>query len=379
MAFSYALDFERGEMYRKESLLIINNFLMTFCHDNKLTSSQLLPTQDESVSEDTDNSISPANPKSSSDHDAINELLKIFEHCGFFDHLKDILDIKPTIIPYRCAVSALLLNMALIAPDCLRRKIHESQAWGLLISHMDGIDDISSSIVEMEEGGKAYSLLKGRQFHQIYNELGNQMEINTLHIIRLLEKDHEHTRLYLIQHTTIFQHLLQKIAYQFITLDQANGSTLASIGLCCRILSDLIWDFCQIDPAGLSKTFSVRENIVCLLECLEFLTSLTSDIELNSSGCVLLAKIASLHYGEVVNLGLDTYLIGPDQIVDGVDAGNDELGRKLVRNLVEILLNNYDSDDAMRMESVRISLQCFFGKCQFAKKEAIVGKKLYHG
>lgn len=94
MAFSYALDFDRNESYRKESILIINNFLITFCHDNKMGSLHLLPYHDESFS-DMETASAESSSKHSAENNPVNQLLKIFEHFGFFDYLPQLFDISP--------------------------------------------------------------------------------------------------------------------------------------------------------------------------------------------------------------------------------------------------------------------------------------------
>lgn len=124
MAFSYVLDFDRPLVHRQESLTIINNFLITFCQDNRLTTSRLLPAgQDDSVSDVDSGSIDTGGTEQT----PVHQLLTIFEHCGFFDHIQEVFNVNCLVVPYRCALTALFLNMAIVAPNYLLKKINIAQ------------------------------------------------------------------------------------------------------------------------------------------------------------------------------------------------------------------------------------------------------------
>ncbi|KAJ1566419.1 hypothetical protein HK405_009882, partial [Cladochytrium tenue] len=146
MAFSYALDHEGPEALRTEALVIINNFLIMFCHDNRLMSAAtplLLGASDGGatapgllaphVSVVSDVSMTTAHEESKAE-----ELFGIFEHSGFFEKIHEVLASAGASLatPYRCAVAELLLNLAVVSPPALCAEMAEAtrgSAWGRLV------------------------------------------------------------------------------------------------------------------------------------------------------------------------------------------------------------------------------------------------------
>lgn len=254
--------------------------------------------------------------------------------------------------------------MSLVAPDYLRKKISDNASvWELLLNHLDSEVDLSSYI-ESASSSKMYQAFIKRQFKKNHQSLVVETRYNTLQMFRLLLQDNETQRIYILQNTDLTQRLLINLHNEQTGYIQ-NNELFDIVGLSASILSDILWDQCQIDPRNFEKLLGDNENIYHVLQTCLSLIKQRDDHAWHVSGCTLLAKITSLHYGEIVDLGID-------QVFDS----HVELGTSLVVQLIDIILNEYDAEDAMRSESVRISLQCFFGKCVFAKKEAISCKLL---
>lgn len=363
MAFSYVLDFERPVVHRQESLTIINNFLITFCQDNRLTTSRLLPAgQDDSISDVDSGSI---DTRGSNDQTPVHQLLTIFEHCGFFDHIKEIFNVESFVVPYRCALTALILNMAIVAPTYLLKKINSAQAWKLILDQLTGEDDMGlNSLNYGENTSPAYINFSIHQFHIVYDSMGFEIKSNLLQTLRLLEHDNDQTRNYLLSSTDYADCLMAQIEMHIGDgyYKGCHDHDLKIIGLACTLLGDVLRDFSLHYPAILGKLFSKKNAVANVISASHQLLC-SKDREYSMAGCLFLAKLASINYGKVVDLGFDAFFAdgGPGK----------QLGSLIVAKLIEILFSEYGTSDSMIMESVRICLQCLFGSCSWAKFVAV--------
>jgi hypothetical protein len=141
----------------------------------------------------------------------------------------------------------------------------------------------------------------------------------------------------------------------------------------CRVLGDFISGFFDDKISDLSDFFSDQEFMLHLLKICLYLIQSRDIIEARRVGSYLVARIFSLHFGEFASLNLESFL--ETEIYN--NGQNQILGTFYYRELVDILIENYDPLDFSFMESVRLSLQCLLGRCEFAKKDAIECKFLF--
>ena len=90
--------------------------------------------------------------------------------------------------------------------------------------------------------------------------------------------------------------------------------------------------------------------------------------------CQLVARLLSLHYGELVFLDLDhimqTKVIGA--ALSSPDCAGKSVGDVLCESLLsQVRSSGMDSSDPVYVESLRLSLQCLLGRCNFAKTLAL--------
>ncbi|KAJ3085978.1 hypothetical protein HK102_013638, partial [Quaeritorhiza haematococci] len=274
MAFTCILDLQyRGTGIRKEATLMVNNFLISFCNDNSIVGgeegwnlgslSSLVghppsvvryeidgTSKSEGGHTDTENHRGTeaavggmaGDPRYRNNRDATNtpskekynpviELMKIFERCGFFHNLPDILkadgstsnntgtgnnavDSTTTVTPattliYRAAVVELLLNLSIIAPDYVRARIAQldNSVWSVLLPYLDDTfyphhhlrlrqPNISSGTASPTSGSNRspYEAFKEEQFYQVHQSTMDEMRCNLLRFVQMLVHDGEESR-----------------------------------------------------------------------------------------------------------------------------------------------------------------------------------------
>ncbi|OAJ42336.1 hypothetical protein BDEG_25800 [Batrachochytrium dendrobatidis JEL423] len=103
-------------------------------------------------------------------------------------------------------------------------------------------------------------------------------------------------------------------------------------------------------------------------------------------GCILISRLLTLHYGELVKLDLDKifetmpdfnidhngllefcYRVKTPQVYDPKDLEQDTVGARIYRSLISHFLDYQDIPDAVLLESIRLSLQCLLGRCQLTR------------
>ncbi|KAJ3339572.1 hypothetical protein HDU93_007989 [Gonapodya sp. JEL0774] len=179
MAFSYVLDWERPEGPRKEALQIINNFLITFCHDNGLDNARLV-SQAESAPRNNGESSSDMNYT----YNPVKELLGIFEACGFFEKLADVLNVEVTQPEYRLALAELLVNLCIVAPEFFRNLFCDLSIWRNLCRNLQ--DEPSDYARTQAPALQLYRNFVAGQFDLIYRVDVDLIRTRTLQTIWIL-------------------------------------------------------------------------------------------------------------------------------------------------------------------------------------------------
>ncbi|KAJ3225766.1 hypothetical protein HK099_006266 [Clydaea vesicula] len=389
MAFSHALNFECGFAVRQESLAIINNFVITYCNDHGLKADEV-----------NFNKSNVVDMNSNSEN--IKRLFLVFENSGFFDHMESLLTKDSLILSYKCILTELFLNLAIISPNTIRKKFLHGNNFKLFLNLYFNWNEIELNC--NTKGEK--NLEKDMKFLNIQNffKFFDEQDLNTIfnmHIPQSLMNFKAKQNFVLDSHLNFeFKLKFLKIVWFLIKGDGLDAIEVKNFLLLETEFFNLILKICtaKIDADGPSSLrihydldliglgFVIFGNLLNLtienskesynlekhlkksvsfqiLTNLSFLIFYRGEemVYLNSS-CQLLGKLLSYHFGEVYDLEIDKIFLEEEGI---------KLGRKLVVELIDILLNEDNLEDNLTMESIRISLQCFFGKCGFAKEEAI--------
>lgn len=347
MAILYILDFDRHEMIRLESLLIINNYIV-------------LQSQERKSMSDFGDEIQ----RYPSDDGLFSSLIKTFELAGFFDQLKEIMESWPhTSIAYRAALIELLLNLSLVMPyGYWSEKLLEFDLWPILIEYLNPNMEISAFPGDPESF--FFENFRQNQFSKLYSSSIARVQCNVFQIIRVLTFEEEHLRVYLISKTN-FLIYVKEIMLRSLNLEASPD--MNPIIFACRTLGDFLcggFDQKSYDCLKLLQDqnllFQTLKTCLRLIKCRE-------DTNYRRVGCYLISRIFTLHFGEIIFLDLNIYLESEIEMDGKVEC----MGISFYHELVEILIENYDPTDPPYMESVRLSLQCLLGRCSYVKTEAL--------
>jgi hypothetical protein len=204
----------------------------------------------------------------------------------------------------------------------------------------------------------------------MYKDSIARIQCNVLQIIRILTFGDDGMRSSLISKTNLMDHLGALLSKD---VPSSLPSTLDPIVLACRVLGDLVSGFYEENTYILSRFLTDSNMATQLLKtCLKLIKS-RQDIHARRAGCYLVARLFALHFGEIVFLNLSAYL----EMEMNENGRIEVLGVLYYRELVDILIENHDPLDLTLMESVRLSLQCLLGRCDFAKNDALNGNSFY--
>ncbi|KAI9346486.1 hypothetical protein BDR26DRAFT_855664 [Obelidium mucronatum] len=399
MAFLYALDFERNYTLRKEALLIINNFLITFCHDNKISRVPLLPTSDESLA-DIDAVLAQSDSESTgvTENDEENDLnaqnkiadlLELFEHCGFFEQIRALITQcdKFTSI-YMDALTGLLLNLFILSPVYMFQKLRDTDSWVVLLNFLGSTysnnseDETSQSTSSSTSSYSSvpFGLAKFRknQFNECYSHFTVSLQCNILNIIRLTIAENNQSILqYLIFGSTgLLEHLKGLVNDATGNLKSERHIPTKNIAVVLHIISDVF----SLSPSQ-GASFNLREWLetdetgfkIMGLCCFGFKkNSNEPDMEedvlsFKKISCLLLARLLALHYSDSVSLNLH-------QTLSKYRGDSPErcLGETLTSLLLDLVPIALDGLDLTFVESLRICLQTLLSKFEAAKQYSVV-------
>ncbi|KAJ3194689.1 hypothetical protein HK101_002163 [Irineochytrium annulatum] len=352
MSFSFILDFAKEDFLRKEAILIINNFLITFCQDNKITPLELLPDRND------DNDCVDGNDEHRNEStNPMATILQLIDNCGFFDRIRDTLICDRSMVAYRCAMTELLLNLFILTPDVIYRHLIDSSAWQVLIDYL--VD--SADPYEITKTSALSANLVRNQFKKIYGCYMERIRNNVFNIVLFAVYEKPQCRLHAIENTSLMQHIkvvigesareeLSMIPNSLMALMTVFGEIL---GQCANSHVFDLYEYMTTDKTG--------EDLFRLIYA-----SLRCDGVEQKIACALLAKLLCLHFGEILKIGVDETLARP--------LAEDEsftLGVAFTEFLVNKLTDMHLITDVIFLESLRLSLQCLLGRCGFAKSHAL--------
>ncbi|KAJ3068677.1 hypothetical protein HDU98_008192 [Podochytrium sp. JEL0797] len=216
MAFLYVLDSDRNYTLRKESLLIINNYLISYCHDTNIHKHPLLAPSDEHLPETEPpvttegvplTQVHPVHHLASpvprpTRHTAPVLVLQMFERSGFFEHIRALItDCNKFTIIYMDALTRLFLNLGILYPRVVFDKMGDVDGWSVLFRFLgstylkeDEEDEACSSVgtagvssLGVRGGGVRGLLVRFRktQFNQCYRGFMESARCNILNLVRV--------------------------------------------------------------------------------------------------------------------------------------------------------------------------------------------------
>lgn len=254
MAFAYALDVEQDEGMRKESLMVINNFFIRFCHDNNIASAA---------------DVAAAVAQGDDKRKEIGRVLDLFENCLFFDRLGDVLDHRYFLLGQPVALMELMRNVALVFPEYLRRKCMEHNLWShlmrLLITRAD-VDRLLDDERPTVNCVKSFERLRRRHFREVHGHAIGLAQDFFLMVVRTLARDDDATRKYIVLHTSFPRRIVQALS------DSINWWFQAP---CYRSLQrQLLLHLCATFADMLADTYVHARSVLAQGLSIEFLSSL---------------------------------------------------------------------------------------------------------
>ncbi|KAL2917686.1 hypothetical protein HK105_202559 [Polyrhizophydium stewartii] len=446
MAFSFALDPEQSSCNRKEALIIINNFTVAFCHgtaENLASSSSEMPgvpsqvglTSIASSSAGVVGSQVDATHTSTGSAYRIGDLAKIFEGSGFFDQLADLMPRHRRDLAMLEALSELLLNLAAVLPAYVGAKMLTPTPWSLLFEHaqlrrtIDELDPLSraggwlgqhrdlNAVPDQTHGDSAHAvtptlrLIEAAHWRRVYERSALQIVASVLRSVHLLVFDSESLRNMLLGHTDLLNFIDQAACDLWLLLGEASGggssaghhASIADAGWDAAaaifgVLSAVLIDASALNPAGLCRMFSHKSGGEAILQFAAIALERRDNAAAYRSAHLLLARLFSLHFGEVVPLNLESLFETPAArglprllARSGTGSGNavqaagqggatatntasTSIGSSILSSLLRFVVRDIDIADQVLVESVRLALQCLLGRCEFAKQGALAAQ-----
>lgn len=330
MSLSLIMEVDGQSEKRKEAILLVNNFFVSFCIKHGI---YILKTESNNETESLKN---------------IEQLFNILENCAFFEHLELLLLQGDGNDSYYEALSQLLLNLTIAHPHLMREKITKDSNLHSLLSIC------TPHPPHMTHMGKS-SLLEG-QSSKLYQLRNNQTRLftirNTMQIIRFLIFDSEGVSTHLVTTTQIISHIDISIDLCWAERDCSLHWDLALVVF--SVMSDIL----HLIPSEDLQSVLSHETGTKLFELLEFGTR-KKDIESMHVIHILLSKALLLHPDFESILSLKSRING------------DELMPSLLKTLCELLLK--EEAHSFVYQSAVVSLRCLLAKSQKAKQWAIEG------
>ncbi|KAJ3233269.1 hypothetical protein HDU81_002362 [Chytriomyces hyalinus] len=367
MAFLFVLDFERNYMLRKEAVLIINNFLITYCHDNKISSVALLSQSDESladisaVSKNADGDSSVATQSQEKDS-KISELLDIFDHCGFFELLGDLIrGCDEFAIIYMDALTGLLLNLMILASKPMFSKLSNANAWEPLLAYLSASFPPMVDEDRLDESKLPLNIrCRKTQFLACYQVYIKSMQNNVLNIVLLAVTSREAALQHFVESTTLLEVL------QRVVMRTPGDRTLADqkcLNTTLEILTAVVQSISSLPSLNLDRWLKCNNTGGKVLKLCESRivdagskknrSSDEAELIFQKAWSRLVAQLLAIHTSGSHNLALDDYL----KSSSGVSEENLCLGEVCMRHLMDMIPVALETNDAPFIDSLCICLQ----------------------
>nr|KAJ3422168.1 hypothetical protein HK105_000873 [Polyrhizophydium stewartii] len=365
----------------------------------------------------------------------IGDLAKIFEGSGFFDQLADLMPRHRRDLAMLEALSELLLNLAAVLPAYVGAKMLTPTPWSLLFEHaqlrrtIDELDPLSraggwlgqhrdlNAVPDQTHGDSAHAvtptlrLIEAAHWRRVYERSALQIVASVLRSVHLLVFDSESLRNMLLGHTDLLNFIDQAACDLWLLLGEASGggssaghhASIADAGWDAAaaifgVLSAVLIDASALNPAGLCRMFSHKSGGEAILQFAAIALERRDNAAAYRSAHLLLARLFSLHFGEVVPLNLESLFETPAArglprllARSGTGSGNavqaagqggatatntasTSIGSSILSSLLRFVVRDIDIADQVLVESVRLALQCLLGRCEFAKQGALAAQ-----
>lgn len=379
MALSFLLDFERSEYIRKEAVCVVINFLYTFGKDlsEEFSKSSISPLSR------TPSPMIPWSPQRQQ-QDPLADMLKVFERTGFFDRILYVMDCEPEFISLRLALTELLLNLTLLAPEVIGTRLKQGNVWPVLLKYLLSATPSTWTSISLsrlsDEKRNSYDFFKIKQFHEIHDVAEDVLRTNVLKLTHHLGNNAELISYWILE-TPMVQLLSRLTEEMWLSSLSEDGKAnynpkwsperWALLEKTFELISSLLLELQQRDASSLLTLFHVESSGHSpLLQLALLLVLQQQSLGVRRASCIFWGRALCLHFGEVIQLDLDEALkYSPCDISNS----SSSIGSLLCRELLSILLEDYDDGDFIYMESVKLSLHCLLGRCLFAKRIILQG------
>ncbi|KAJ3294090.1 hypothetical protein HK104_003942, partial [Borealophlyctis nickersoniae] len=367
VAFECLLDAGRGEGVRKEGVGVVVNFLVTYCRDSKIGRVGGGASDGSSMggSRSTRSSPSASQPQQE-ETEAVSEMLTVFDKCGFFERVGELLRCPPNWVAYRCAMSELLLNLTMISPGHVRRKVREADAVLTLVEFL-GADTVPAALMER---GQMTPLsmrnFQANQFRAMHRRMCQLTACNVLQILRMLCSGSEGMRRELVRNTDVVARVGRMLRSGWVELGQsdqvdvdvdAEAPGWQMVDTALRLLADLLLESAVARPNDVCCLFRPSDGeakfsgVPPVLQLVRVMIRQRHDTGLRRTGIYFIARVLVLHFGGTSDLGLEKTVIGCEGKGEGTTR---RLGNDLYRELVASLLNDTEVEDPVHMESTKL-------------------------
>lgn len=350
----------------KEALMLLNNILVQQAEEEEQKKEEKEQQQDEQRQQEEE-----VVTATSATWPQITQVLEKFQ---FFDRLYDLLNESYYSVEYLSAVAELLLNVVTLQPALLKSKFEENKKVVRLILDIL-VDDFDMTLTSgiLTKGQR--TLVK-KQMTALHGTTCQQLRRSILEVLlRICDHDASWKKMYGAEIASYAVALFRMYSQSMSTqtdVDSLPEEPWQVVTLACQTLYEIIADD-QDDTLlfNLSKYFAEEgyglPTLRVVYHCMQ-----KDDSVLQRYSGLLLAKLLTLHYGEVVDLGFGEFFESTafpskeDQLVN--NGGEETLGVGIFRTLVSQLLTMGDYEDSVYFEGLRLSLQALLGRCGFAKQ-----------
>ncbi|TPX68390.1 hypothetical protein SpCBS45565_g03141 [Spizellomyces sp. 'palustris'] len=334
VAFEHMMTVNTGPSIRKESVLLVKNYVVRSCHD-----------MDSRLSTDSNGFEATVRTVGTALRD---DVLAIFERYGFFARLRDVIDCDDIFV--RCAVSELLVSLSILSPALMRNALCEANAWPFLLSYLEDIKECPPE----EDTYAVYEIFRRQLVQDADHEIFNSTKCNVLRILWLVSFGSLDMQAYLVDETFVLKQLVRVLRglwddWKDVHLMQELLQS-PTIRLALHVLTELLFVSATRRPKELETTFKTERNGLTICQLLVVSMRQTSSTSLARVACQTLARILSLHFNVTVDLGLADILNHEIRIFE---SGNGPIGTVLFEQLVHVLFRRYELEDAAYMESCK--------------------------
>lgn len=333
MGLSFVMDLEEAHEKRKESVLLVNNFFSLFCKES----------QKDSLG-------------------SIAEAFGVFENCGFFDRLEDLMSSGDADPQYYDALTQLLLNLTIVDPAYMNRHFQQGTTLQYLLEIASpGYEPTTKHISDSD----ILNRFAKKQFVDSNALLIISTKTNIIQIIRLIMNDAREVASQLLNTTRISSIISENISCCREEISKPNPDTVYHRAALCTfgLLAELLADLSSQDLVLICGHGAGGERLIELL-----LYCIRQGADSQKIAFRLLSRLLATHFGEIHDLGLEDIISRECKLQP---AGNGVIATQLYTLLLDAFNGESMSTDAIFCEDVLLCLQCLLGRSAIVKSFAL--------